>query len=363
MTAMFCMQSDFNEGRMMNKTQKSPRVSIRSGFTLIELLVVISIIGMLTSMLLPAVQKARESGRRTQCLNNLHQIGLAIQLHAEQRNALPTSGAGMDSSGADTFALQSTLTTLLPFLESSTVHDRFKLQYAYNDNTNAPTNQQTARTVFPFFLCPSNTERPMDGRDSLGYGYTDYFTIAYVDIDANAPPGQPINDPAPPNKVPGAFRVAGTTPAHYRDGMSSTIVFMEMSGRGEDYYSAKHDDPIGFGLPPGNIKRASWRWAEPASAAGVSGPANGVFGDDNLRMINNNASPVGGTGSCPWFTTNCGPNDEPFSFHNGMSNTLFMDGHVSQLRGSIDPIVLRRLLTPLEGLPPADINGNSFSDY
>src|SRR5437763_3161351 len=95
--------------------------SRKHAFTLIELLVVIAIIGMLISLLLPAVQAAREAGRRTQCLNNLKQIGLATQLYQNTYSYYPT-GKMASYAGAPAYARWSVHAQLLPFLEQSALN-------------------------------------------------------------------------------------------------------------------------------------------------------------------------------------------------------------------------------------------------
>ena len=127
----------------------------RSAFTLIELLVVIAIIGMLIALLLPAVQAARESGRRTVCRSNIRQIGLALHAYHDIHNRLPAGWKGYsgfnvpDPEGAPGWGWA---TAILPFLEQSPLHDQINQNVSLLD----PMHDQVRRTSLPVFLCPSD---------------------------------------------------------------------------------------------------------------------------------------------------------------------------------------------------------------
>src|SRR3954454_13558794 len=100
------------------------------GFTLVGLPVVIAIIGILVALLLPAVQAAREAGRRSQCMNNLKQIGLAVQMHIDSRKRLPTGRDGLDQKSlAWSFFL-------LPYMEENTVFESFHKGVRVDDALN-----------------------------------------------------------------------------------------------------------------------------------------------------------------------------------------------------------------------------------
>ena len=324
----------------------------RRGFTLIELLVVIAIIGVLLALLIPAVQKAREAAARSQCTNNLKQMGLGLHNFLDQNKVFPTSGEGVNAAGTGTaFDLHSTFTYLLPYLEHDDVYKAMDLRFAYND----PVNQAAAKTVIPEYLCPSNPARPKDGRDAYGYGYCDYMPVAYTDINPDPTPGNLVRLPAGSIRSPGALQLGGTTPGDIIDGLSKTIAIMEDVGRSETFNTQKYPDPTGNELlPAGSTFRNAWRWAEPDTGNGVSGPPGARYGDVGLTIINNSSTPYGGPSGCPWTVNNCGVNDEPFSFHGHGCNTLFMDGHVTWLKDTINPLALRRLCTPREQLPPLD---------
>ncbi|WP_166831499.1 DUF1559 domain-containing protein [Thalassoroseus pseudoceratinae] len=139
----------------MRKTQSR-------GFTLIELLVVIAIIAILIALLLPAVQQAREAARRTQCKNNLKNLGLALHNYHDVNNAFPArqGGTGSNSGGAQRGRI-SGLVQLAPFYEQQNLYDQVQ-----NAN-NAPWSNTSYWTVeLDILMCPS------DGGDVSPHGGT-----------------------------------------------------------------------------------------------------------------------------------------------------------------------------------------------
>src|SRR6187401_1545370 len=144
------------------------RRSVRAGFTLIELLVVIAIIAILIALLLPAVQQAREAARRTQCKNNLKQLGLALHNYesafgvfppgwvASQGLTYPPGGAN-STTGVDGHGSWSWAALVLPYVEQASLFNTLRvgeeIRYALDDTTRLSLMQQR----FPTFNCASDT--------------------------------------------------------------------------------------------------------------------------------------------------------------------------------------------------------------
>ncbi|MBI2803941.1 MAG: DUF1559 domain-containing protein [Planctomycetes bacterium] len=344
--------------------------SPRKGFTLVELLVVIAIIAVLVAMLIPAVQKVREAAARSTCQNNLRQLGVALHNHNSSHNCFPPAGEYLyvETNGSlkQTQNLQSPITLLLPYIEQEGAYELFTMSKRYND-PNFPGNQAAAKTVIKMLLCQTNPLREMrfgGTTDSAGYGVSDYAPCPYTNLSSDpsntSNPGAsgsaylsaaalmstiiPVTDYSGMTTDPNITNTKHLDNALYpdplfgapnvgmiKDGLSNCLAFYEDVGRNESWASSRYLDPTT------GLSRASWRWAEPDNASGVS------------KGINANKTPFGGPSTCPWTNHDCGPNNEIFSFHTGGANVLFMDGHVSFLRETISPLVVRALVTRAGG--------------
>ncbi|WP_437203968.1 DUF1559 family PulG-like putative transporter [Planctomicrobium sp. SH664] len=140
-----------------------PRQTARQGFTLIELLVVIAIIAVLIALLLPAVQQAREAARRSQCKNNLKQIGLAIHNYLEVHGTFPI-GASRNNKGFSWTA------AILPQIDSAAVFNSFDFNYpiSNSDYPQSVKNAQVAQTALGWARCPTDIGPAQYDRGTAG---------------------------------------------------------------------------------------------------------------------------------------------------------------------------------------------------
>src|SRR5215470_12534143 len=120
---------------MMKRSRKTASSKDRAGFTLIELLIVIAIIAILIGLLLPAVQQAREAARRTQCRNNLKQIGLALHNYESTFSCFPAGGIEDGNTGSSGLGA-SGLTLVLPYLDQSNSYNLYNFSEHYSSTYN-----------------------------------------------------------------------------------------------------------------------------------------------------------------------------------------------------------------------------------
>jgi prepilin-type N-terminal cleavage/methylation domain-containing protein len=369
------------------RIQASP--ASRRGFTLIELLVVIAIIAILIALLLPAVQQARESARRTQCKNNLKQIGLAVHNFESTYSKLPHPGQCDSTGGASTiYMTQSTPTLLLPYIEQANVYALMDHQLTYAQMTTKttpytmtavhpdalgavyhdpdyPNTVAAAKTNIEAFICPS-TPIPTGTRSPDKYGVWDYMFISVSDVEEQT--GQ--TDPPGTRPTVTARRTAMTRQGalscekkwgfgSITDGTSNTILCIEDAGRAHPsagiFASLSSrpavitNDTVAYsGGTTGG--RRMYAWADPDSSTnGLSGPSNAISPGTRQLGINTYRQPQGGPAECRWTQNNCGPNDEPFSWHIGGCQAVLADGSVRFLSENIDWRILKWLAASQDG--------------
>ncbi len=215
----------------------------RRGFTLVELLVVIAIIGILMAMILPAVQSARETARRTQCMNNMRQTALALVQHSVQNKRLPIGYASkMEDQKA--YYRDGWFYDVLPFTEETV------LAKTYKDHLKGPksgsfsyTNMPQKDAIFTLFLCPSQPElAKIHNASSLTnqQGFHGNYAVNGGNSFFNGAPG------VDSTKLNGAFRCVDPVPlATIHDGTSHTLLISELivvpDTSGEDVRGRLHN--------------------------------------------------------------------------------------------------------------------------
>jgi prepilin-type N-terminal cleavage/methylation domain-containing protein len=324
----------------------------RRAFTLIELLVVIAIIGIIIALLLPAVQQARSAARRTQCLNNLKQIGLALHNYQSTHQRFPPISV---VPVGRTFEPWSAQARLLPFIEQVNLSNLID----WNTSPEFTANPIAAKTRVPIYLCPSE----INDRERLTATLT-HYPINYAMNEGT----WFVYDPVSGRVGDGAFHPnRAFRPRDMKDGLSNTLAVSEVKAFQPNMWDTLK--PNTLGVPPP---------ATPADAAAYFG---GTFDQNgHTEWVEGDVHETG-------FTTTFGPNAKlPFttggttidsvditsmrdgesitlptyavvisrSYHPGIVNILLMDGSSRAVSENINLTIWRALGTRAGGEPPGD---------
>jgi prepilin-type N-terminal cleavage/methylation domain-containing protein/prepilin-type processing-associated H-X9-DG protein len=292
---------------------------VRRAFTLVEILVVIAIIGLLVALLLPAVQAARESARRTQCTNNLHQIGIALQNYESAFRCLPPGYISQFlADGTDTGPGWGWGAFLLGGLEEGALRGLVQFGRPIED----PSNLQARTTQVAAYLCPSDFLRPTwpayqdNGSSGAQTLICDIASANYVGMYGNAEPG-----------IDGAglfFRNSHVQIREITDGTAQTIAVGERSHL---------------------LGEATWVGSVTGTLL-MPGPNDGV----GIYEVEHGCTMV--LGQAGEHSSPGDPAGEPDMFHSlhpGGVNFVFADAHVSFLSQETDSKVFEALSTRAGG--------------
>ena len=297
------------------------------GFTLVELLVVIAIIGILVSLLLPAVQAAREAARRLQCKNNLKQIALAMHNYADVYGGLP-------AHGSSSVPHRGWGASILPYLEQGNLEERYDWRVSWYD----PTNQATVGFPLKIYQCPSapnprtspHPTRPWGG----GVGGPHAMDGESATSDYMAPRG--VLDPTvyaekPPRREGALDDDDARSFAGITDGTSNTVLVTELAGRPEHWIRGQKQASVP------NYYWGGWNWWY---WVGPWASYNSVWVKSYKQGCKGQWGPA---------VVNCNNSDGIYSFHPGAANVAFVDGSVQTLAETVDRAVIYGLITRENG--------------
>ena len=217
-------------------SKRSPQV--QRGFTLIELLVVIAIIAVLIALLLPAVQQAREAARRTQCKNNLKQLGLALHNYHDTFNAFPPGWVGVTNGIPDIYGVNGWGwgARILAQLDQGPLAN----QLDFNSKMESLANAKFRVRTLPGFLCPSDTGAPnvWTITNSSGGNPVDLALANYVGVFGISDIDDCEGTPNSPCMGEGAFfQNSYLQTRDFTDGLSNTIFVGEHRSRRDNNMS------------------------------------------------------------------------------------------------------------------------------
>ncbi|HWB09605.1 MAG TPA: DUF1559 domain-containing protein [Pirellulales bacterium] len=316
----------------------------RQAFTLVELLVVIAIIGILVALLLPAVQAAREAGRRSQCQNNLKQIGVALANYESTCGRLPPGGFyPIGAVAADSYSVHA---RILPYMELSTSYQLLDFRLP------ATSQPQVVMQRIPSYVCPSEINDRAQTSNPIRYPTTYAYNVGTWFVW----------DPNTGLSGDGVFAMNQCRRStDIRDGTSHTVGFAEVEAF--QPYLLGGSPPISLLAPPPATPAAVLAYGGNLKTNGHAGWTEGQTFQTGFTFVFTPNTPVSftnvtGTYNVDYISSRDGSSAAAYSYdvvtsrsyHSGeIVNVLRMDGSVQPVTSNINLLVWRAAGTPASG--------------